>query len=175
VLILLDDIDAFIFNGFAYKDKKMKSVTKGDITLGNSRSAEQEKEKKKYSELLDLIKDRLHDDVKDVRFSGRLVDSPCCLVSDEGDIDPQTEKLLRAMGQDIPAAKRILEINASHRIFQLMNTIFLEDKNSRILKDYIDLIYNQALILEGSKPKDPLAFTKIIARLMVECAQKNSG
>ncbi|MCX5799096.1 MAG: molecular chaperone HtpG [Proteobacteria bacterium] len=168
VLIMLDDIDDFIMAGFEYKGKKMKSVIKGDIAFDKAEQADKEKAKKKYEKLLEFIKDRLKDDVKDVRLSGRLTDSACCLVADEGDIDPQMEKLLKAMGQDVPQSKRILEINPDHPLFASMNAIFEKDRGSDTLQEYIMLLYGQALLLEGSKPKDPAAFARAVAKLMLE-------
>jgi molecular chaperone HtpG len=170
VLIMLEDIDDVIMSSFEYKGKKFKSAIKGDVTLDKSEKEEKEKAVKKYRKLLDLIQDRL-DDVKEVRLSGRLKDSACCLVGDEGEMDLQMENLLKSMGQAVPERKRILEINPSHAIFEAMNRIFEEDRKSKVLKDYTDLLYNQALLLEGSKPKDSAAFAKAISRLMVENMQ----
>ncbi|OHC01640.1 MAG: molecular chaperone HtpG [Planctomycetes bacterium RIFCSPLOWO2_12_FULL_40_19] len=170
VLIMLENIDDVIMSSFEYKGKKFKSAIKGDVTLDKSEKEEKEKSGKKYRKLLDLIQDRL-DDVKEVRLSGRLKDSACCLVGDEGEMDPQMEKLLKSMGQDVPERKRILEINPSHPIFEAMNKIFEEDRKSKVLEDYTDLLYDQALLLEGSKPKDSAAFAKAISRLMVENVQ----
>jgi Molecular chaperone, HSP90 family len=170
VLIMLEDIDDVIMSSFEYKGKKFKSAIKGDVTLDESEKEEKEKAGKKYKKLLDLIQDRL-DDVKEVRLSGRLKDSACCLVGDEGEMDLQMENLLKSMGQAVPERKRILEINPSHPIFEAMNKIFKEDRKSSVLTDYTDLLYNQALLLEGSKPKDSAAFAKAISRLMVENVQ----
>ncbi|KKM25315.1 hypothetical protein LCGC14_1596260, partial [marine sediment metagenome] len=136
VLIMLDDIDDIIMSQFEFKGKKFKSVIKGDITLDKSEKDEKEKARKKYAKLLDLIRDLLDDDVKEVRLSGRLKDSACCLVADEGEMDPQMEKLLKSMGQDVPKRKRILEINPSHPIFESMNKIFEEDRRNKILEEY---------------------------------------
>ncbi|NLW35749.1 MAG: molecular chaperone HtpG [Syntrophorhabdus aromaticivorans] len=173
VLVMVDDIDDFIFSGFEYKGKKMKSILKGDIHLDKKADADQEKVKKEFDRLIELIKDHLKDHIKDVRFSGRLTGSACCLVADEHDMDPQMEKLLKTMGQDVPAAKRILEINPNHPLFAAMNTVFEKDKNNPILKEFIQVLYDQALLLEGSKPKDPGAFTRIVTTLMVENLEKN--
>jgi len=170
VLIMLEDIDDVIMSSFEYKGKKFKSAIKGDVTLDKSEKEEKEKAGKKYKKLLDLVKDRL-DDVKEVRLSGRLKDSACCLVGDEGEMDLQMENLLKSMGQAVPERKRILEINPTHPIFEAMNKIFKEDRKSKVLADYTDLLYNQALLLEGSKPKDSTAFAKAISRLMVENVQ----
>ena len=172
VLIMTDDIDDFIFSGFEYKGKRMQSITRGDISLDKDGAAEKEETKKKYSRLIDLIKETLSDEVKDVRLSGRLTDTVCCLVADEGDLDPAMERLLKSMGQEIPSIKRILEINPDHPLFAAMNGIFEKDETGAQLKDYIQLLYDQALVLEGSKPKDPSSFSKAIAKLMVENAEK---
>ncbi|HQI97597.1 MAG TPA: molecular chaperone HtpG [Syntrophorhabdus sp.] len=172
VLVLLDDIDDFLFSGFEYKGKKFKSISKGSIELDKSDESKKEKTKKEYGKLMDMIKDVLKDHVKDVRMSGRLIDSACCLVADEGDPDPHMEKLLKAMGQEVPAAKRVLEINPDHPLFAAMNRIFEKNRSEPVLTDFIFLLYDQALLLEGSKPQDPSAFTQKIAQLMVESLEK---
>ncbi|MCK9228505.1 MAG: molecular chaperone HtpG [Syntrophorhabdaceae bacterium] len=172
VIFMTDDIDDFIFNGFEYKGKKFHSITRGDITLDKEKTGQIEETRKKYEKLIDLIKTTLSEDVKDVRLSGRLTDTVCCLVADEGDLDPTMERLLKAMGQEVPAIKRILELNPTHPLFAAMNRAFEKDARSDELKEYIRLLYDQALVLEGSKPKDPAAFSKAIAKLMVENANK---
>ncbi|HEX2965897.1 MAG TPA: molecular chaperone HtpG [Syntrophorhabdaceae bacterium] len=174
VLVLTDDIDDFIFSGFEYNGKKLRSITKGDLTLDQEEKVNKEEAQKKYSKFIDMVKDVLKDDVKDVRLSGRLTDTACCLVSDEGDLDPQMEKLLKSMGQELPPMKRILEINPVHPLFEAMNTIFEKNHKDGVLTDYIHLLYDQALVLEGSKPKDATAFSKMIAKLMIENAASSA-
>ncbi len=173
VIFMTDDIDDFIFNGFDYKNKKFHSITRGDISLDKEKTVQIEETRKKYEKLIDLIKGTLADDVKDVRLSGRLTDTVCCLVADEGDLDPTMERLLKAMGQEVPQIKRILELNPTHPLFSAMNKAFEADEKSEELKEYIRLLYDQALVLEGSKPKDPAAFSKAIAKLMVENANRS--
>lgn len=169
VLIMTDDIDDFIMLDLhEYKGKKIKSVIKGDISLDKAEQAEKERSKEKFEKLLAAIKEQLKEEVKDVRLSGRLKDSACCLVADEGGLDPQMEKLLKSMGQEVPSQKRILEINPSHRVFDAMNDLIAQGGHEATVKEYIDLLYNQALLLEGSKVKDPSAFAKSIAKLMLE-------
>ncbi|MCX5804633.1 MAG: molecular chaperone HtpG [Proteobacteria bacterium] len=175
VLVFLDDIDDFIFSAFEYKGKMLKSVVKGDIDLDKTKKEEKEITKKKYDKLIDFIKDTLKDDVKDVRVSGRLTDSACCLVADEGDIDPQMEKILKSMGQDIPERKPVLEINPDHHVLTAINNLFENDKTDVTLQEYVRLLYDQALVLEGSRPKDPTAFAHAISKLMIENAEKKSG
>ncbi len=167
VLIMLDDIDDIIMSSFEYKGKKLKSVIKGDVTLDESEKKEKKETEKKYRKLLDLIKDHI-DDVKEVRLSGRLKDSACCLVGDEGEMNLQMENILKSMGKTVPERKRVLEINPSHPIFIAMNKIFEENMKNELLREYTDLLYGQALLLEGSKPKDSTAFSKAISKLMVE-------
>lgn len=175
VLVMLDEVDDFIATGLEYKGKKFKSAVKGEIDLDKSKEAEKKETSKKFKALLELIKDQLKDDVKDVRLSGRLKDTACCLVGDEMDMDPQMEKLLKSMGQDIPQNKRILEINPVHPIFDAMNKLFEKEQKSVVLEEYIKLLYDQALLLEGSKPKDPTAFANTISRLMVKDAERAAG
>lgn len=175
VLVLLDELDDFIMGDLSeYKGKKFKSVIKGDVMLNKSDGPEREKFKKKFEKLIELIKEELKDDVKEVRLSGRLRDSACCLVADEGDMDPQMEKLLKAMGKELPAGKRILEINPDHPLVAEMESIFSRDEQSPLLREYSDLLYNQAVLLEGTKPKDPAAFAKAITKLMVENARQRN-
>lgn len=174
VLVMLDEVDDFIAGGLEYKGKKFKSVIKGDISLDKGKEKEQEKKEaeKRYRALIEMIKEQLKDDVKDVRLSGRLKDTACCLVGEEGDLDPQMEKLFRAMGQNVPESKRILEINPAHPLFEAMNRLFEREQKSAALTEYIRLLYDQALLLEGSRPKDPTAFASAVTRLMVRDAGK---
>jgi molecular chaperone HtpG len=155
-----------------YKGKKLKSVIKGDISLDKAEESERKEAGVKYEKLIERIKQQLKDEIKDVRLSGRLKDSPCCLVMEEGAIDPNMEKLMKAMGQEVPASKRILEINPAHPVVEAMNSLLeAEGKDGRV-GEYVELLYDQALLLEGSKPKDPSAFAKALTKLMVENSKK---
>jgi molecular chaperone HtpG len=165
VLLMLDEIDDLVFGNFEYKGKKMKSVARGDIKLGKT---EVEGDAEKYGRLVSFIREKLKEEVKDVRLSGRLKDSACCLVSDEGDIDPGLERIMKSMGQEMPSQKRILEINPDHPLFEAMNMVFEKDGPVEKLAEYAGLLYDQALLMEGSKPKDPASFSRIISRLMTE-------
>ncbi|MCL4456046.1 MAG: molecular chaperone HtpG [Nitrospirae bacterium] len=174
VLIMTDEIDDLLMAGFEYKGKKLKSVIKGDVSFEGKDKKEREAETKEFAGLISLIKDILKDDIKDARLSSRLKDSPCCLVADEGDIDPQMERVFRAMGQEPPVSKRILEINASHPLFSAMKAAYEKSAGSAELAENIRLLYDQALILEGSKPKNPAEFAKSVAKLMAEVIEKNA-
>ncbi len=168
VLFMLDEIDGFIMDSFEFRKNKFKSVVKGDIDLDKDGEKDKKKAKEKYEKLIELIKDQLKDDVKDVRLSGRLKDSACCIVADDGGVDHNMENILKSMGQEVPVSKGIFEINPSHIIFEKMNSIFEKDKDSELLKEYTSLLYDQALLLQGSKPKDTTAFAKGVAKLMAD-------
>ncbi len=170
VLFLTDDIDDLIFGGFEYKGKKFKSILKGDITL--DRTGEKRKSAEQFDKLIDFMKAILSDDVKEVRLSGRLKDSPCCLVGDEGDLDPRMEKMLKSMGQEVPVQKKILEINPEHPIFTSMKELFEGDKSIPLLEEYSRLLLDQALLLAGSRPKDPARFSRYLSQLMVQGARR---
>ncbi len=168
VLFFTDEIDDFIAGDMEVSGKKFKSVTRGDITIDKTAEAEKKTAEKKFSAVIDLIKDQLKDHVKDVRFSSRLKDSLCCLVADEGDLDSNMERIMKALGQQTPVSKRILELNPHHPLFTEMQRIFEKDKKNPILFEYAGLLYDQALILEGTKPRDPVAFSRIVSQLMVD-------
>ena len=174
VLVMLDEVDDFIMNSLhEYKGKKIKSVVKGEIELDKKEEKEKKETEKKFKEMIELIKHQLTNDVKDVRLSGRLKETACCLVAEEGGMDPQMEKLLKSMGQDVPENKRILEINPDHALFAAMKEVFDKDPKSLVLEEYIKLLYDQALLLEGSKPKDPGAFAAAVTKLMIKNAEKS--
>jgi molecular chaperone HtpG len=173
VLIMLDEIDDVIMGGlFEYKGKKLKSVIKGDISLDQTEESERKEAVRKYEKLIARMKELLKDEIKDVRLSGRLKDSPCCLVMEEGAMDPNMEKLMKAMGQEVPVSKRILEINPAHPVIGAMNALLEADDKDERVGEYVELLYDQALLLEGSKPKDPSAFAKALTKLMVENTKK---
>jgi molecular chaperone HtpG len=168
VLIMLDEVDDLVVNGLSYKEKQLRSIVAGDVDLEKTGKEEKEESQKRFRDLIGLVKEQLKDQVKDVRLSGRLKDSACLLVADEGDLNPQMEKILRAMGQEVPDSKRILEINPDHPLFAAMNDLFEKDRKSPVLEEYVGLLYDQALLLEGGRPRDPAAFAKAMARLMME-------
>ena len=173
VLFFTDPIDEFITANLAeYKEKKLKSVGKGEIDLANEKDKEddkkkKDKDKKKYGSVLDNIKDALKNDIKEVRISNRLTSSAVCLVSDENDISPQMEKIFKSMNQEIPKSKRILELNPNHPILDVMRSIFENDKKDAKLTEYAELLYDQAVLAEGTPLKDPVKFAQRMADLMV--------
>ena len=166
---MTDDIDDLIISSLGkYQEKDLQSAIKGDLDLGDD--AKKEEKQKEYSDLLALMKEQLKDVVSEVRVSGRLKDSAVCLVAGEHDLDPQMEKMFRAMGQNVPQGQRSLEVNPDHPLITKMQALFAADANNDRLKEYVDLLYDQALLLEGDRPRDPVAFAKAMSQLMAEVA-----
>ncbi|MCG6553378.1 MAG: molecular chaperone HtpG [Candidatus Magnetominusculus sp. LBB02] len=166
VLMMLDEVDDIIFGYFEYKGKRMKSVIKGSVDLDKKDEQEKKEEGHKYEKLIARITSRLKDDIKEVRLSGRLKQSPCCLVSDEGAIDPAMERMLRSMGKEVPKNLRILELNPSHPLIEALGAAI--EKDDQGADESLDMLYEQALMIDGNKPKDPAAFAKKISELMLE-------
>ncbi|MEK6557369.1 MAG: molecular chaperone HtpG [Candidatus Margulisiibacteriota bacterium] len=170
VLFMCDPIDEWFLNSVSeYKGKKLKAIDKGDIELGDEKKKEDIAEKQKeYKGLLGIMLTAVSDDVKEIRFSTRLTDSASCLVADEFGLSKQMEQMFKSMGQEAPAQKKILEINPDHTVVFRLKTLFETDPAAPEIKDYTQLLYNQALITEGSKPKDPVAFAKKVSDLMIK-------
>ena len=122
VLYLTDPIDEWIVPDiYNYDNKQLVSVTKGDLDLGDLGKDEDTRKDKigpRFKKLSERIKNILSDVVKEVRVTTRLKESPCCLVADEHDLGPYMEKIMKAMGQEVPESKAIFEINGSHPIIE---------------------------------------------------------
>ena len=174
VLFMIEPVDEFILSGFGeYDKKKLKSIAQGDIDLGTEEEKkiadEQKKETSgKYKKLIKKVQDSLKDYVKEVRLSDRLTDSASCLVTDDGDMNPQMERIFAAMNQPVPETKRILELNPDHPVIETMNDLFAADKKNPKLADYSELLYDQALLTEGIAIKDPARFARLVTGLMVQ-------
>jgi molecular chaperone HtpG len=169
VLFFIDPVDEWLVDSFReYEGKKLVDIAKGDIQFGSEeeRKAEKEANEKASVDLkpfLDNVKDQLKEQVADVRISTRLADSPCCLVASANALSASMERMMRAMKQEVPHEKRTLEINASHPLIEKMKSLTGDE-----LKDAVDLLYDQALIAEGSPIPDPAKFTKLITSLMMK-------
>jgi molecular chaperone HtpG len=170
VLYLLDPIDEWIVTDiFKYDEKQLKSITKGDLDLGEINKEEQEQKKKaesEYKKFSERIKNILADQIKDVRLSTRLKDSPACLVADEQDMGAHMEKIMKAMGQDVPVSKRILEINPQHPIIDNLNTLYTNDPKNDRLEQWVNLLYDQALVAEGQAVRDAIAYSRRVNDLL---------
>jgi molecular chaperone HtpG len=165
VLLLSDPIDEWVVNHLLeYKEKQLKSVAKGGLELDDSDSKEAKKEKKetekKLKKLIDGITEALGERIKEVRISNRLTDSPSCLVADENDIGANMERLMKTMGQEVPRSKPIMEINPDHELISYM------DAHQDELKDWSEVLFDQAILSEGGKLEAPADYVRRINRLL---------
>ncbi|REJ14383.1 MAG: molecular chaperone HtpG [Bacillaceae bacterium] len=164
ILYLTEDIDEFAIKMLmTYKEKEFKSVSSGD--LGISEEENKKETEKEHKELFEQMKSILGDKVKDVRASNRLKTHPVCLSTD-GEITIEMEKVLNAMpnSQNIKAEK-VLEINTDHEVFQTLKAAYENDQEK--LKLLTNILYNQALLIEGLPVQDPVEFTNDICKIMV--------
>ncbi len=169
VLYMTDPIDEWVVDGLREFDgKSLVAAAKGALDLPESDEEKEQREEKEgaLEGLLGRLKDVLSGDVEDVRVTSRLTDSPACLVVGEGGIAPHVERLLRAQNADIPEQKRILEINPAHPVVERLNALAGDDARSADVEDGAHLLYDQALIAEGSPVADPAQFARRLTRLL---------
>src|SRR5690606_3329701 len=143
----------------------------GAASLGTEEERKQQQEELKakeesYSSLMDAIKAELSENVKEVRLTTRLTNSPACLVGDMADMTPQLMELMRATGQEIPEQKRILELNPAHPLLEKLQGIFEKDAKDPRIATYADLLYGQSVLAEGGKLADPGAFSRKLTEVM---------
>jgi molecular chaperone HtpG len=178
VLFMTDPVDEWVVQALTeYDGKPLKAVDRGDISIDSEEEKEvkekkREEAQKEFADLISFITDHLKDKVKEVRFSNRLTDSACCLVADDYGMNANMERIMKALNQNVPESKRILELNPEHAILKAMSGIYAESKEAPALSNYADLLYDQALLTEGSPIKDPLRFTRLVSELMVKAAGK---
>jgi molecular chaperone HtpG len=155
-----------------FSGKKLVSVAAAASTADASdeeaqRTEEDRKEREEsMRDLLDLLRAKLQDHVKDVRLSSRLTESPACLVGDPGDLSPHLRELFRRTGEEPPVTRRTLELNPSHPIMARLRELHVRDKDDPKLALYADLLFGQALLAEGAPLPDPAAFSRRVAELM---------
>ncbi|MEZ5651893.1 MAG: molecular chaperone HtpG [Burkholderiaceae bacterium] len=159
VLLLVDRVDEWMLNFLhSHDDKPLASVARGDVDLGTLEDAKEKAEHEKVAEafkpLVDGIREALAGQVKDVRITSRLTDSASCLVSDEGDISGNLERLLKQAGQQGPERRPILEINPNHPILKHLSAA------PSSVKEWSSLLFDQALLAEGGQLTDPAGFVK---------------
>jgi molecular chaperone HtpG len=173
VIYMTDPVDEWVVQAIhQYGEKHLKAIDRGDLELDSEEEkkeheAKKEEAKKEYGTLINYIQDTLKEQVKEVRLSSRLTESACCLVADEMGLNANMEKILKSMNQEVPENKRILELNPDHPIMQVMTAMYEKNKEDAKLADYCELLYDQALLTEGSPIKDPLRFSKLVSELMV--------
>lgn len=167
ILYFTDDIDEFAIRMLMkYKDKEFKSVSSGDLGLEDKDEKDDKKDEvKENKEIFEFMKNTLGDKVKDVRPSKRLKNHPVCIATD-GELTLEMEKVLNAMPNNQKVkAEKVLEINVDHEVFNALKNAFENDKEK--LKVYTNVLYNQALLIEGLSVEDPVEFTDNICKLML--------
>jgi molecular chaperone HtpG len=169
VLLLGDRVDEWVVSHLTeYEGKALASVARGDLDLGALESeAEKAEHRKQADEAKDLvvrIKAALGERVKDVRATSRLTESPACLVSDASDPGANLQRILKSVGQDVPAFKPILEVNPEHPMVLRMK------REEQRFADWSALLLDQALLAEGGALEDPAGFVKRMNALMLDLA-----
>ena len=167
ILYLTDDVDEFALQMMHdYSEKEFKSVSASDLDLDTEEEKKEfEKQTEENKDLLTFMKDALDGKVKAVVLSKRLKSHPVCL-SNEGMLSIEMEKVLNAMPNDQKVkAERVLEVNASHPIFEKLSKLYAEDQEK--LNTYAQLLYTQAELIEGMPVEDPVAFSNAVCELMV--------
>ena len=163
ILYLTDEVDEFALKALhTYADKEFKSVSGGD--LGFEPEEKSEEDAKENQDLFAFMADALKDKVTCVRASHRLKTHPVCLTT-EGEVSLEMEKVFNAMpGDHDIKAQRVLEINENHPIFKKLTKLYADDKDT--LKEYSELLFDQAALMEGLPIEDPVAFSEKVCRLM---------
>ena len=166
MLCLTDNVDEFALKILEkYEDKEFRNISSDDLQLQSEeekKASEQLEEDNK--ELLTCMKESLEGKVKDVKISGRLKKHPVC-ISTDGMISTEMEKVLNAMpAQEKVKAQRVLELNAEHPVFEKLRSLYPHDKDR--LKTYAELLYDQALLIEGIAIEDPVAFSQKLCEIM---------
>ena len=160
VLILTDPVDEMWVDSVpGFDGKPLQSVAKGEVELDPA-SEEQQTE---YTDLLSWMTTTLEDTVKEVRLSSRLTTSPSCIVGDTNDLTPTLEKMYRAMGQEMPQIKRILELNPEHPLVTGLREARVANPDDASLGETAELLYGMALLAEGGELADPGRFLKLVA------------
>ena len=173
VLYLLDPVDEFCIETLReFEGKQFHSISRGDLDLDDEESKEAKKKTediaKQEGDLLKDIKEVLGDKVADVKVSARLKSSAVCLVADAQGPSLSMEHTFAEMDNPMFKAKRILEINPQHDLFSRLKALHGSGKDNQDFKDYCDLLYTQALIIEGLPPENPVDFANKVAKLMAK-------
>lgn len=165
VLLMTDRVDEWALNYLhEFDGTPLQSVAKGAVDLGKLQDEDEKKAAEEaqtqFKPMLDRLKEALKDKATDVRATTRLVDSPACLVVQDGDMSTQLARMLKQAGQAAPEVKPILEINAQHPLVQKL-------EGSEHFDDLAHILFDQALLAEGGLPDDPAAYVKRVNALLL--------
>ncbi len=174
VLLMTDPVDEFAVGGLdEFQGKKFVSAMKADLGLAATDEEKKTKEERSVElrGLLDRIRAVLQDRVSEIRISDRLTDSPACLVVPEGGLAAHMERLMRQYEKNVPVTKRILEINPAHAIVTGMKALHEKDAKGERLTEWIEVLYDQSLLGEGSPLTDPNEYVRRVNRLLAEAVR----
>ena len=162
VLLLSDRVDEWLVANFGeFEELSLKSIAKGDLDDLDSKEDKKKKEKtvKDYEKVISKAQEILDNQVKEVKVSSRLSESPSCLVADENELGGNMERIMKSLGQDVPETKPILEINPNHPLVMKLKT--------KIDDDIVKVLFDQAVLSEGGQIKEPAEFVKRMNKLML--------
>ena len=173
VLYLFDPVDEFAIEALhEYDGKSFHSVSRGDLDLDDDTFKEEKKKNEDLAKdnegLLQDVKKALESKVVDVRLSNRLKSGAVCLVADAAGPSVAMEQAFAGADNPFMKARRILEINPHHELFNKLKTIHDGETNKDAFKEYSELLYDQALLLEGIMPEDPVVFAQRLAKMMAK-------
>ena len=173
VLYLFDPVDEFAIEALhEYDGKSFHSVSRGDLDLDDDTFKEEKKKNedlaKDNEDLLQDVKKALESKVVDVRLSNRLKSGAVCLVADAAGPSVAMEQAFAGADNPFMKARRILEINPHHELFNKLKTLHDGETNKDAFKEYSELLYDQALLLEGIMPEDPVVFAQRLAKMMAK-------
>jgi molecular chaperone HtpG len=165
VLVLTDPIDEMWVDAVGEFDgHKLRSIAKGQVDLaGDAEEAPDADQDEKFGPLLTWLTTTLGEDVKEVRLSTRLTSSPACIVGDTHDMTPTLERMYRAMGQELPPIKRILELNPTHPLVTGLQAAHASRGEDTDLAELARLLHDMALLADGGDLSDPSGFVKRLA------------
>jgi len=169
VLLLTDPVDEmWVTSVPEFDGKPLQSIAKGEVDLDTDEEkkdaeAKREEQDKQFADVLGWLTSTLEDQVKQVRLSTRLTDSPACIVGDEFGMTPSLERMYRASGQEVPHFKRILELNPTHPLVEGLRAAHAERGDDPALAETAELLYGTALLAEGGELEDPAHFAKMLA------------
>ncbi len=169
VLLLHDRIDEWLMSHVSeYDSRSFQDVARASLDLGELEGDEEKQEQEKVEQesraLVDRIKQVVEEQVEEVRISHRLTDSPACLVVGDEEMGMQMRKILEAAGQAVPEAKRIFEINPKHPLLERLGS----EQNDERFKDLTLVLYDQAVLAEGSQLEDPAEYVQRLNRLLLD-------
>ncbi|HEX6870598.1 MAG TPA: molecular chaperone HtpG [Micromonosporaceae bacterium] len=168
VLLLTDPVDeVWVDAVHEFSGKALQSIAKGEVDLDSDNEkqgteAEREQRRRDFADLLAWMATLLEQEVKEVRLSSRLTTSPACIVADQGDLTPALARMYRAMGQDLPASKRILELNPKHPLVLGLRESHRQQPDNDGLVATVQLLFGAAVLAEGGELADPARFARVL-------------